>query len=198
MRRSENIKKEILIALEELKAVRLPIIIKIFLISIIVPIGFLFFIFFMVSNTTILAEGYWIPVVISIQAITLVLQLFYITQQFKYQKIPYQPYIIIKAKYEEKKYKGKVKKYFDMSIINKGEIANRVKFYYFLNGKKIRGGDLGIMDKNENIHLQRFTDLNQFQFGKILIRIHFFDKVGNWKVKKWIKLKDDIDFIPIV
>jgi len=196
MRLSENIKKEILIAWEELKAVKLPIFIKIFLISLATPIILLFIIFLMIDKT-ILTEGYWIPLVISIQTITIILQLFFITQQFKYQKIPYQPYFIIEPKYGESKTKKTSRKYFDMWIINEGEIANRVKYYYYLNGKLQNIGDLGTMHKDDKINLQRFTDINQFQFGKILIRIHFFDKVGNWSVKKWVKMKEDIDFTPI-
>ncbi len=149
-------------------------------------------------NTTFLTEGYWIPLIISIQTITIILQLYFITQQFKYQKIPYQPYFVIKPNYWEHKTKQKVEKYFDMWLINKGEIANRVKYYYYLNKKLQNIGDLGTIETNGEINLNRFTDINQYQYGKILIRIHFFDKVGNWSVKKWIKLKDEIDFTPII
>lgn len=118
-------KKENRIIWEQLKFLKLPYSARILSYAFIMALVGVAFIF-LALNIKILESNIWIPLILTLQAIFIILQLWFIRTQVIFQKLPYTPYFIIITK--KMFIEVPRRTYCEIIVKNEGEIAHRVHY----------------------------------------------------------------------
>jgi hypothetical protein len=182
---------------EEIFAGKFPVWLKLIVLVVVIALVFTF----AISIITNLEERLWIPSILTAQLIFIIVQLWFIKNQTKYFKITHQPEFILKTFRFNLALKGP--NYTRISVVNIGETAHRVtlniktdrkKSLKFLNDSYYK--NLYTIKQNQEKEGCSITT-DDFKNKKLVVKLEYQDKAGNWSEAVFLKLSKEEDFIPI-